>query len=416
MPALQYFSGYDKNPRRKSLRMKRIILTSASIAWLFVVVFSCEYNIRDAGFVNLDDFPYRLYFFIDEKIQARSIEVFKEESQRVLNGSNILPEIVDVSRNRDHKALEYYRFWDLKDLPAFILTSPDQRTLPLPIPDDMNIDQDSIQVVLHNAVSSSVREEILAHIVKAYAVMILIEGPNPRENHLAFEKIEQASRKINLVMSQLPKRIEAPPHILVIPHERTTEERIFLWSMGLNAADMDRARIAVLFGRGRVFYSPFASASVSASEITDMLTIIGLSCDCGLDKKGLIGQSMPLRWDESLQAEVVKYMGFDAENPMLKREIAGILSANNLDSESGEVVDGPFRELGQYRERAMALGKKMGSSRISPALSQKLNPQSSGRSPSGFNYIILFLLAGFILVAILSGVIYMRNRARRERP
>ena len=413
---MQYPSGYDKNPKRKSVRMKRFILTSASIMWFFVGVFPCDYNIRDAGFVNLNDLPYRLYFFIDDKTSAQSIEVFKEESLRVLNGSNILPVIVHVSRDRDHKAMEHYRFWDLQDLPAFILTSPDQRTLPLHIPNDMTLNRDSIQKVLQNAVSSSVREEILAHIVKAYAVLILIEGPDPEENRSAFEKIKQASRKIDSVMSQLPKRIETPPHIIVIPQDRTTGERIFLWSLDLNTGDMDRARLAILFGRGRIFYSPFESALVSASETTDMLTIIGLSCDCGLDKKGLIGQSIPLRWDENLQTEVVKYLGFDAENPLLKREIAGILAANNLDAESGEALGGPLRELGQYREKALAFSKKMDSSRISPALSQRFSPQSSGRSRSGFNYFVLLLLAGFVMTGVLVGAIYIRIRAKRERP
>ena len=225
--------------------MKRFILTSASIIWFFVGAFPCEYNIRDAGFVNLDDTPYRLYFFIDDKTPAKSIEVFKEESRRVINGSNILPVIVHISRDRDHKAMEHYRFWDFQDPPTFILTSPDQRTLP--------------------AVSSSVREEILAHIVKAYAVLILIEGPNPEENRSAFEKITQASRKINSVMSQMPKRIENPPHIIVFPKNRTMGEKIFLWSLDLNTEDMDRARIAILFGRGRIFYSPFESTLLSAS-------------------------------------------------------------------------------------------------------------------------------------------------------
>ncbi len=413
---MQYPSGYDKNPKRKSLRMKKFILTSMCIMWFFVGIFPCDYNIRDAGFVNLNDLSYKLYFFIDDKTLAKSIEVFKEESLHVLSGSNILPVIVHVSRDRDHKAMEHYRFWDLQDLPAFILTSPDQRTLPLHIPNDITVNRESIQKVLQNAVSSSVREEILAYIVKAYAVLILIEGPDPEENRSAFEKIKKASQKIDSVMSQLPKRIETPPHIIVIPHDRTMGERIFLWSLDLNSGDMDRARLAILFGRGRIFYSPFESALVSASEITDMLTIIGLSCDCGLDKKDLIGQSIPLRWDENLQTEVVKYLGFDAENPLTKREIAGILAANNLDAESGEALGGPLRELGQYREKALAFSKKLDSFRISPALSQRFSPQSSGRSRSGFNYFVLLLLAGFVLTGVLVGAIYIRIRAKRERP
>jgi hypothetical protein len=396
--------------------MKRFFLTSASVLCLLLSIFPCEYNIRDAGFVNLGDLPYRLYFFIDDKTPSESIEGFKAESRRVISGSNILPVIIHTSRDRDHKALEHYRFWDLQDTPALILESPDQRTLPLYIPKNRMVNRESTRKALQSAVSSSLREETLSHIVKAYAVLILIEGPDPEENRAALEKIKQVSRKINSVMSQLPKRIEAPPHIIVLPQDRAPDEKIFLWSLGINPEDMGRATIAILFGRGRIFYSPFESALASASEISDMLTIIGLSCDCGLEKKDLIGPSIPLRWDETLQAEVVHYLGFDAENPLLKREIAGILTINRLDAESGEVLSGPLKELGQYRETSLAFRKKIGSSRISPALSQKLSSHSSQKPRSGFSYLVPLLLAGLVLTASLVGALFIRNRAKRARP
>lgn len=394
--------------------MKRFILTLTGILWLFLGVFPCDYNIRDAGFVNLNDPPYRLYFYIDNKTPAENIEGFRAASRLVLTGSNVTPVVVHISRDRDHKAMEYFHFWEIQKLPAFILASPGQRTLPLAFPRGVTVNQSSIQTVLQNILSSSVREEILANIVKAYAVLILIEGSNPEENRSALVKIKQASRKISTVMSQLPKRIESPPYTIVIAQDRAVQEKVLLWSLDLNTEDLTHAKIAILFGRGRIFYAPFDNASVSSAEISDLLTIIGLPCDCGLDKRGLIGQSMPLRWDENLQTEVVRYLGFDAENPLLKREIAGILSANNLDTESGEVLSGPLKELGLYREKALVFSQKSGSSRISPALSQRLSLQSSREPQSGFKALIPLLLAGFVLIIVLAGVIYIRMRAKQD--
>jgi hypothetical protein len=78
--------------------MKRLILSTACILWLFLTLFPCDYNIRDAGFVDLNDSPYRLYLFIDDAIPPEIIEAFKQESQRILNGSNIRPVVIDVSR------------------------------------------------------------------------------------------------------------------------------------------------------------------------------------------------------------------------------------------------------------------------------------------------------------------------------
>lgn len=386
------------------------------IAVFFVSLFPCDYNIRDAAFVDLNDPPYRLFFFTGDTVPKQAVAMFEEESLRVLGGSNIIPEIVHVSRDRNHEAMRLYGFWDLQKPPAVILASPDGRSLSFPIPEGGTVDRDGFRRLLQETVSSSVREDILAHVIRSYAVLLLIEGPDQEENRLALDKLRQASREIRRVMRQLPKRIDDPPRIISIPRERNREERVLLWSLDINREEMDRAQIAILFGRGRLFFSPFESASVSAGDITDMLTIIGLSCDCGLDKQGLIGRGMPLRWDESLQAEVVQRLGFDAENPLVKREIAGILSTNNLDAGSGGILDGSLREPSQYRERAIAFGKKLGSSRIAPALSRRLGPQSSEGSRSGFNYLFPFLLAGLALAVILAGVFWIRYRASRERP
>ncbi len=395
--------------------MKRIISWFAGSFLIISPAMPCEYSIRDAGFVALADPPYSLYFYIDDRTPATDAVYFEEISRSMAWESNISPMIVHVSDQKSHRAMDYYRFWEIQALPALILVSPGGRSLRLPLAPGPEMFKESLWLEVEKAASSPLREEILEHIVKSYAVILLIEGRDAGENLSARKKIEQAARNLASFMSQLPKRIEAPPHTMILPAEAVQREKILLWSLDVDPESRKSAQIAVLFGRGRILYSPFENEAITVADLTAILSIMGLSCDCGLDKRGMMGLRIPLRWDPTVQAEVVKQLGFDAENPLIKREIAGILSAENFMEGAGEEDEQKIRQLGLYRERAMAFEKKFASTRISPAQSQRLDSARSRLNRSGFTTFVP-LLAGLLLgFTILVGMILIRRRARQNR-
>lgn len=394
--------------------MKKLFCFAALILLMVPLAFLCEYNIRDAGFVDLDPQPYWLYFYVDDDIQEESILYFQKVSQLSLQYSNIRAQIINITSQNDTRALDYFRFWKIESLPALILVSPDQRSLRLPLPDKARVNE-SIWLELDRTLTSPVREEILDNIVKAFAVILLIEGQNPAENRLALENVEQACRKISAMMSQLPKRIENPPHLIVLSSKIINEEKILLWSLDINEEDLLKPHIVVLFGMGRILYSPMIATDLTVPDLVDMLTLLGLSCDCGLDKRGLMGRRLPAKWDEKMQAEVVKHLGFDAENPMIMREIAGILSTNNFDEENMDSLNGSPREISLYRERAITFAQKFGSTRISPAKTWELNSQTPPSTDSGFQTSLALILGGFLILILLSGALYIRLRAKQMR-
>ncbi len=376
--------------------------------------FSCEYNIRDAGFVDLSPQCFHLYFFIDDQTSPEHITHFQKATRIMLYDSNVEAEVVDITRHQDHRAMDYYRFWDVQKSPALILVSPDLRSLALPLAGKGDILNESIRQEVANTVLSALREEILSHVVASYALIVLIESPDQAANQAALAKINEAAGKIALLMRQLPKRIDEAPQVLRLSPERSAREKVMLWSLDLQAGDQAKPQIAVLFGRGRVLFRPLESQAVTASDLFNMLSVLGLSCDCGLDKRGMMEMFIPLRWDENMQAQVVRHLGFDAENPLIRREITGILSLDRFSADTGAAADSSSRIFSQYREGAVAFERKFGSERISPALTQELHASGSPAAGSGFDLVFPLLLGGALILIISAAALYLRHRAQQK--
>ena len=117
----------------------------------------------------------------------------------------------------------------------------------------------------------------------------------------------------------------------------------------------------------------------------NILSIIGFSCECGLDIKTMMGPLIPLRWGEKEQSNVVKYLGFDAENPIVKMEMANILSINLSTYINNS--DGNF-EMGinGYSEEVVKNNNRSTNSRVSPSQLRNLTESNSDEFKSALNF------------------------------
>ncbi len=398
---------------------KHIIAAAGVILLAFSWTLPCEYNIRDSGFVEINPRPFRLYFYVDDATPQTFIRSFDQTAHSLFKDTNILPEIIDIQTSENVVALDYYRFWQIDAAPALILASPDKRSMRLPLG---RLDKDfkrQLWTVLDGAVTSPVRSEILSHIVRSYAIILLVEGGRPRENKAVRKKIQAAKKSISRLMTQLPKRIEKPPYLIALTPSSQLQEQVLLWSLGLSTSARKGPVIAILFGRGRLFMTPIEGNKVSDSQLTNILSALGLACDCGLDKRGMMGQRIPLKWDAGMQVQVVRQLGFDAENPMIKREIAGILSTDNyLSSASSPLEDQiktSFQELDFYSESRQAFGRKFGSNRLSPVQNQNLNASNSPRRTAGFRFARQALAGAVFIFIILATGLTVLIRSRRKK-
>ena len=408
----------------------------------FSIAFGCMYTVRDAGFVDIGDIPYRLYYYIREDTPKEFTSTFKKTSYAAFIDSNVEVEIINVDQQNSSRAMEYLHFWEIKSFPAAVLVSPEGQSLVLPISAGQDLrnsllvqspnpnesfvaefasgakrhpEHRGIRVALESVVSSPKREEILQHIIKSYCVVLLIQGKEADENKRVQEVVAGAIEEIAKMMSQMTKSIKEPPRLIVIPPELFSQERILLWSLGVNENEMSEPYVVILYGRGRRIGPLLKGEAITESGVFNILSVIGSACECGLDRRWVMGALLPLRWGEKVQSEVVKLLGFDAESPIVKTQISQIISLGPSSRTDAEGTDKSLESaLYGYKEETVEFESEPAVAMISPAQFRELDstkPDSSGDS-SNFR-MALFIVGGMVLL-ILAGGIFIILRARRR--
>lgn len=368
------------------------------------------------GFVDLLSTPYHLYYFIQNDTREELITTFEQTSYTLFMDSNIKVEIINSDQKKDHPAMEYFHFWDIQSFPAAIFVSPAGWSMILPVSTHNKIFKETVWSSLENIISSPKREEILEHIVKAYGVVLFIEGKEAEENKRVYEIVTGVNKTIARNMGQLPKRIEEPPCVITIPREAIYQERILLWSLGMNEDETDEPIVVVLYGRGRRIGPLLKGKKITRKALSTILSVIGLSCECGLDKKWIMGSLLPLSWSKKMQSNVVKYLGFDAENPMVKREMSSILSlSSSKTTMDREAIDSIRDVFDDYSEEIIAYEVEQKPARVSPAQFRELVSQTASNPKSGVNLKITIAMMSLIVLSTLSGGLFILLRSYRRK-
>ena len=126
---------------------------------------------------------------------------------------------------------------------------------------------------------------------------------------------------------------------------------------------------------------------------------------------------MPLKWEAQKRAEVVKYSGFDAENPQVKTEISQILSRCPLPAAEATQLNagakGPADKFEQYSEERLEHKDRQPATRMSPAQFRQL-VAPVGEKPEGSGPLRATLwVAGGLALVVLSGGGYVLWRGQR---
>jgi len=288
-------------------------------------VFACRYNVRETGFIDFGNRPYRFYGYISEDTPEDFSSSFAQVLSENLADCNVQFEIVNVDQQNDHPSLEYLRQCKVESYPAAILVAPDGRSLVVPIEKKAESFKKTLRSAIDEIVSSSKREEIIQKVQETYGVILLIEGGNSRENRHYQNIALKAIDRIKGQMKFMPKHIAHPPTLISLEHGSIEEEKILLWSLGLNTDDLDEPHAAVFYGKTRWIGPLMKAEEITEYNLTGILSVIGADCECGLDVSWLRGTMLPIRWDQKIQAEVSKSLKFDPENPMVKMEVSRIM-------------------------------------------------------------------------------------------
>jgi hypothetical protein len=376
---------------------------------------ACRCNVRDVGFVDLETEPYHFYCFVRRDTAADLVAQFKGLSSAMLADCNIGEEVINLDQQKDHAALKYLPADPVPAFPIGVLVSPDGQSLRLALAKSGQSFRQSLASVLDEIVSSAKRDEIVQQVTKAYAAILLIEGPNADENRRAREAIADVIEQIRGQLTTLPKPIAHPPSLVVLDAASFARERILLWSLGLEPDQVAQTRAAVIYGKARWIGPLMKDQEINTGNLGRLLSILGADCECGLDISWTQGTRLPMRWDEKLHTEVAKALGFDPENPLVKLEVGRIIGRRGSSTAaSGANPQGLVAQTKSSAVEAMVADGSNKSAAPDPGTRPTVAIPTVVETPPVLRTSLLFL-AGMAVLALGTGGGIILRAARKRR-
>jgi hypothetical protein len=285
---------------------------------------ACRYNVRETGFVDLGAEPYVLCGYVDGNTPADIKTGLRQISDEVLAESNVIVRVIDTDRQKDHPAMKHFDANDVSG-PSAVLISPDGQILRVSITQPGQPFEKVFRAALNRILSSPKRLELLLKVSRAYGVVLLIEGPDAAQNEKAKQAALAAIEQVKSQMELMPKPIAHPPELVVMDSNSLADERILLWSIGLEPKDVNEPHAIIIYGRARWIGPLFKGEQITEDDLASVLFVIGADCECGFDYRWLQGTMLPAKWDQKTHERAVESLGFDPESPMIKMEIGSII-------------------------------------------------------------------------------------------
>jgi hypothetical protein len=404
---LQFFQDYPKANGWLLRSSCRLLLVLILIFFCPASVLACRYNVRDIGFIDVEPECYRLQFLVAPETPEDVLALLRHLPAEFLSNCNVHCEVLDANASANVYAAR-------GQLPGAVLLSPNGQALQLPLSRTGRSFRESLVSALEEVAVSAAREELIATASRAFAAVFLIEGQSARANEQARRSISSAIQEIRVQMQSMPKTIAAPPELVVLEASALARERVLLWSLGLDTAQTDQPRVMVIYGRARWIGPLMNGDEISEHNLTRLLSIIGADCECGLDVAWTLGTRLPVRWDDTRHAQLVKTLGFDPENPLVRAEVARIVGR----SSSLHTPSLSYQEVVLATDPLPAPASPP--DRLQAAPTQRADAQIKGRTNSPpvtaslhaplFNTALLFLLVLTLCVVI--GALLILWRAR----
>ncbi len=286
---------------------------------------ACQYNVRETGFADFETNHYRFYGFVNQITSENIVKDLDKACLTIFNNCNINYEIINIETQNDHSALHYINQLNIDSFPFGIIVSPDSHVIEIPFPIITPSYMDKCEPVIKSIVESPIRNEIIKKVIKTYGVILIIEGIDKQENQRILKKAKQAIHTIQTQMKFMPKIIKHAPELIVLKRKSFDEEKLLLWSLGLNGQKIKHGYAAIIYGKTRWFGPLLKDKEITKTNLSNILYIIGQDCECGLDMDVMKGTRLLVKWDEKRHRDLVKNLGYDPENPMVKLEMSRIL-------------------------------------------------------------------------------------------
>jgi len=324
--------GGITNPSAQTCSLHRFRLKAGlqlpcivALALLTTPALACRYNIREIGFVDVEQPKFRLAVFVHGDEQKDWLPGFQQSATRILGPSNISWEVIDEVEQAGSPDLRHRALLGPRLPGGMVLASGRDDGWPV----YLHVPPDELNGKLSALVRSTVRLQIVNAVIETYGAVLLLRSPDETANNAARHAAGEAIKLIETSLADLPKRIERGPRLIECDPS-LPEEQIIAWSLGANGKDLARPVAAVIYGRGRLAGAPLQGESLTASKLREQLSLIGADCECTLDHAWMKAGSLPLVISAADEARITAALGFDPGAAPVKAEVHQILKTQAL--------------------------------------------------------------------------------------
>ncbi len=396
----------------KSLLNKILFITLFTVFFQPSDTWACRYTVREIGFSDIGSEPYLIYIFSSSDTSEDDYSTIENLSFALLHDANIQLRTINIHKEKDPAILNYLYKYNFQTFPSALFVTPRGLSMACPLSHPGRSFDESATLMLESTVSSETRNSLIDQLLTSYCVVLVIEGKNAESNRKALQEAQYAIREISGSLDLLPKVVSSPPSILVIPKDKTNDEKILLLSLGLTEEEIIEPSAAVIYGRGRLMGPVLRGEQITNRKLFNLLTVVGADCECGLDNSWLLGRMIPLRWEASAQAEVNKMLDFDVENPLIKAEMSQILSIKPIPVNPMNPLDNNLLWYfeGKFETDSSAQAK----SKISASdIEESFTRTSSFKNRPAFKTLVIGL-GGLIIVVIIIGIFLFVRYKRKD--
>ena len=384
------------------LKLRLPILFAGMLAAV-AAAHACRYTVRDVGFADLGNERYTFYCFVDDLVPGARVDQLGQAAAVLFGDANVQFQLINLAKG-DHPQAKHLAKRK-PGVPAGLLLSPTGElawpvNFPAAKPDNPEWS------FLSSVVSSPTRDELIEKLIPAYAVILFVEGTDASQTKRARAAVDDAIKAITPLMPQMPKPVDHPPEVVVVPTKRVAAESVLLWSLGLDAEPVPEPQAVVLMGRGRRVGQPMRGGLVTRSELQEAMAVVGQDCECGLDRVWMQGERFPLSWGRAERTAAYAELGFDPDNPQVKAEISRIISRGPNSRPTGTATSNHFEQLSLgYSEELIEFNlepEELSEAEPEPVVEAKpveLEPEPAALGQSN----TVWWTLGFIAVATLAG-------------
>jgi len=288
---------------------------------------ACRFTVREIGFSTLSRDIYSLV--VIDKITSTTDQKWNRVRD-TLEDSNIRLSILHPEHDAENPHVKE-AISNESPLPAYLLIAPDGRMLEL--------GKGEVSEIVDRVVNSGIRNRLRNDFPEVFSVILWIEGKDEMNNTEAGQSIMGDCKRIKSIMPYMPKEIKNGPVSIRISTGEFQREKILLWSLGIEEQPEEPVAF-VLYGRGRIIGEVVNAGEIREGMLYNYMSMIGADCECGLDRKWMLGKQIPLLWPTMSRQTLASNLGFDVDNPMILSEMSLIMAKETNPELIGDVSFG----------------------------------------------------------------------------